>query len=251
MWLCRKLAPSQLFTASAGTTLYCVHSIIDIHIFSHPSLFASSLSPLLLELEEFSKSETSRESGDRVSNLGLPYCSTTFELRPSFEFCELRRTTFELHIRRWSYATAWTTVHSIELRHILSNYAALFRATPYTIMSFVALFWATPHPSEIRRIILSYPEAPFWATLHPFELRCTLLSYSICNLTMSDYCIFTIVWVYPSIVRLQHNCTVACHKVVFFIHLTALLIPNMHFRLASNAINLLCIHIEFIMGKMV
>jgi hypothetical protein len=49
----------------------------------------------------FSKSETSRESGDRVSNLGLPYCSTTFELRPSFEFCELPPT-FELHIRRWS-----------------------------------------------------------------------------------------------------------------------------------------------------
>jgi hypothetical protein len=44
------------------------------------------------------------------------------------------------------------------------------RATPH-------LIWATPHPSELRRTLLSYA-APFWAALHPTELRWTLLNYT-------------------------------------------------------------------------
>jgi hypothetical protein len=135
----------------------------------------------------FSKSETSRESGDRVSNLGLhypkqaccaaPLLSYATHFWATSQFCELRPHLWTTHPPlelgyTLSYAALfWATSHSSQLRRTLLSYVVLLWASPHsfelrrTIMSFAALFWATPHPLQIRRIILSYLEAPFWATV--------------------------------------------------------------------------------------
>jgi hypothetical protein len=126
----------------------------------------------------FSKSETSRESGTEFRTwacltesrraVQYPFLSYATHFWATAQFCELRRTTFELHIRRWSYATAWTTVHSIELRHILSNYAALFRATAYyyelrrTLLSYATPFRDTPNYSWLSWGTHLSHTAPFW-----------------------------------------------------------------------------------------
>ncbi len=74
--------------------------------------------------------------------------------------------------RTWACITArqsptdWATPHSSELRRILLSYAAFF--------------WATPHSSELLHTLLSYA-ASHWAKPHPAELRCTSQSYAACS----------------------------------------------------------------------
>ncbi len=46
------------------------------------------------------------------------------------------------------------------------------------LLSYAAPYWATPHPTEPRRTLLSYTATTYWATPHPTEPRRTLLSFA-------------------------------------------------------------------------
>jgi hypothetical protein len=154
MWLCRKLAPSQLFAASAGTTLYCVRSIIDIHIFSHPSLFASSLSPLLLELEEFSKSE--KPPGRVGTEFRTWACLTAVPLlsyvpvlsfvsyAPPLNYTSAVGATLRLELQRTLLSY---TSYSSQLRRTLSSYALYYYELRRTLLSYATPFRDTPNYS--------------------------------------------------------------------------------------------------------
>jgi hypothetical protein len=73
-------------------------------------------------------------------------------------------------------ASYWATRHPTELCCTQLSYAAFNWAMTHPI-------WATLHPksycapSKLSCTLLSYA-APFWAMLHPSELCCTLLSYA-------------------------------------------------------------------------
>jgi len=158
--------------------------------------------------------------------------------------------TFELRRSSVSYApplnytSAVGATLRLELQCTLLSYLTFFPTTPHSFELRLILLWASSHSFELRLTLQRYAELFLAILKHPSEPRSTLLSYSIAyNLTIFWLLhFFTVFLVYPRIVRLQYNnCSVACYKVVFIIHLTALLIPNMHFRLASNAIDLLCI----------
>ena len=145
-----------------------------------------------------------------------------------------------------NYTSAVGATLRLELQCTLLSYLTFFPTTPHSFELRLILLWASSHSFELRHTLQRYAELFLAILRHPSEPRRTISSCSICNLTIFWLLhFFTVFLVYPSIVRLQHNCTVACHKVVFFIHLTALLIPNMHFRLASNAINLLCTYCTY------
>ncbi len=59
--------------------------------------------------------------------------------------------------------TYWAKPHPTDLRR--------------TLLSYAAHCWDTPHPTALRRTLLSYT-APCWATPRPTELRRILLSYA-------------------------------------------------------------------------
>ncbi len=77
----------------------------------------------------------------------------------------------ELRFTLMSYvAHYWATPHPVELSRNLTRIRCTYWATPYP-------YWSMPHHNEQRHTLLSYP-AHYWATLHLTELRSTLLSFA-------------------------------------------------------------------------
>ncbi len=65
--------------------------------------------------------------------------------------------------------TFWTKMHTDELRRTLLSYATLYWATPHP-PELRRTLWATPHPAVLRRTLTALRRT-LWATPQPSELR--------------------------------------------------------------------------------